>query len=53
MAWMAVEARYLYIKLVIIFDPESENFIIKYGLAAYGKLVLYLAVTLPIVAAHH
>ena len=38
MAWMAVEARYLYIKLVRVFDPEGTRFVLIFGLAAWGKL---------------
>ena len=37
MAWMAVEARYLYIKLVIIFNPEGDNFVKKAAIGAWGK----------------
>ncbi|XP_072041705.1 adhesion G-protein coupled receptor G7-like [Amphiura filiformis] len=34
-AWMVVEARFLYIKLVRVFEAESQNFVIKYSVAAW------------------
>ncbi|XP_072034709.1 adhesion G-protein coupled receptor G2-like [Amphiura filiformis] len=46
MAWMAVEARYLYIKLVRIFDPESEGFVIKSAAAAWGIPAIITAISL-------
>ncbi|XP_072047497.1 adhesion G-protein coupled receptor G7-like [Amphiura filiformis] len=46
MAWMAVEARYLYIKLVRWYDPESDGFVIKSAVAAWGIPAAITAISL-------
>ncbi|XP_072022860.1 adhesion G protein-coupled receptor L3-like [Amphiura filiformis] len=46
MAWMAVEARYLYIKLVRWYDPESDGFVIKSAAAAWGIPAVITAISL-------
>ncbi len=50
--WMVVEARFLYIKLVHVFDAESPYFVVKYSIAAWGKhnvilVMLQVTVTCP------
>ena len=42
MAWMAVEAANLYLKLVKVFGVEMQNFMIRASIAAWGRLNLSL-----------